>query len=76
MDENMIMREPCPFCGGKVKITDYRLTTYETAVEAECCGCSMEFAYSQDFVASKTARVACRPSFEDIWNRKFKAMKE
>lgn len=68
MDENWIMLKPCPFCRGKVKITDLRIATYEVATEAECLGCGMEFAYSQDFVASKIARVACQPSFEELWN--------
>lgn len=72
MDENMTMLEPCPFCGGKVRITGCRVTTYTVDIEAECTGCGMEFAYQQDFLCSKTARVARNPSFEELWNRRIK----
>lgn len=68
MDENMIMQATCPFCGGKVKITERSITTYEIDTEAECIRCGMEFAYSQNFADLKTARVALNPSFEELWN--------
>lgn len=72
MDEKMIMLTPCPFCEGKVRVIDYRLATLSVDIEAECTGCGMEFAYQQDFVATKAARVPCRPSFEELWNRRIK----
>lgn len=68
MDENMIMQATCPFCGGKVKITERSITTYAIDTEAECVCCGMEFAYSQDFTGTKTSRVALKPSFEELWN--------
>lgn len=72
MDENMVMLTPCPFCGGKVKITDYCKMTYGIDTEAECGRCGMVFTYSQDFAGPKTAPVAIRPSFEELWNGRIK----
>lgn len=69
MDETYTLVDPCPFCWGKVRITDYSESLYKITTKAECTRCGMEFTYAQDFVASKTARAACAPSFMELWNR-------
>lgn len=61
---------PCPFCGGRIKIVERKLSIVNVHTKAECMRCGMLFEYGQDFAYSKKARVAINEPFETMWNRR------
>lgn len=62
--------KPCPFCGGFVRRTAMLDTVDYKYVEAMCTDCFVEFRHTQNFVYSKTGRVARNASFEDMFNHR------
>lgn len=59
---------PCPFCGGEIKIVLRRESIVRRVIKARCGGCEMTFEHEQKFSYSPVARIALDYSFEDIWN--------
>ena len=66
----LVKLKPCPFCGGKLRIDDRKLSIESVVTRSHCTGCHTEFAYCQDFVFSKKSRVPINESFEEMWNRR------
>ena len=60
----------CQFCGGFVRVHRIIQTLDYISTACECRKCGMQFEYTQNFVYSKTSRVAISDSFEDVWNRR------
>ena len=66
----MAKLKPCPFCGCEIFLVDRTEAISFIDMAWQCSGCSMEFAYRQDFVHSQKAKIATNSSFEEVWNRR------
>lgn len=66
----MFYFEPCPFCGGYIRIISRIEHINSITTEAICARCHMNFKYEQNFSYSKNDRAAINYSFEEIWNNR------
>lgn len=66
----MFYFEPCPFCGGYIRIISRIEHIDDFTTEAICEKCRMHFKYEQYFSYSKNDRAAINNSFEEIWNNR------
>ena len=62
--------KPCPFCGGRVILTERQEYMGFIYTKVGCEDCYMFVSYSQEFTVSKKARFARNDPFETAWNRR------